>query len=472
MQHFNPARFHGLRRVRAEAPSDPTAIMAEITKAFETFKAEHKAAIAAKADDAVTGQKLDAINATITNLQEALVKATRAEAEAKAAVDKVEAIDRIVATLGKGTGTPIDFKAHASTFLSGKLGLGAHLVRDDEVAAYTAYASMFGGLMKSGEPKFADEKVRAAMSVGSDPDGGYWVPTQQSNAVIRRVFESSDVRRNAAVMSITTDSIAFPTDVNTGTSGGWVSELGTRSDTATPQVGEHQIYVHEQYAQPKASQKLLDMATINVEAWLAEKIADILARTENTAFVTGNGVGKPRGFMSYSATAVTTADASRAWGLIQYIVSGASGGFPTLSGIPSASDVTGLINAIAALKPIYRNGAKWFCSRATEAAIRALVDGNGRHLVGMGDVRDNVRGFNLLGYDIETMEDMAAIGANSFSMAFGNLMVGYQIVDGRGIRILRDPYTEKPYVKFYTTKWTGGDVVNFDAIKYVKFGTS
>jgi len=465
----NPSKTRGILAVRADA-SEPKAILTQLTKAFEDFKAANDERLAGKAD-VVIDTKVDAINASVTDLQVKLEEISKATIDAKAAEDRMTEMEKLMGRIkGGGNGDDgRDVKAEAAIFLSGKQGVEAAKVDAADVEAYAGYTAQFSEFLRRGDRANA---VQAAMSVGSDPDGGYWVPTQMSNDMKTRLFETSAMRSVASVMTITTDSVKFPTDTNTGTSGGWVGEVASRPVTGTPQMGEQTIYVHEQYASPSVTQKLLDMATVNVDAWLQGKITDIMSRTENTAFVTGNGVGQPRGFLDYNGAAVTTADASRAWGVLQYIVTGASADFATLSGIPGASDADPLINTIAATKPEYRGGARWACSRATEAILRKLKDGDGRYIVGMGDVRDNATGFGMFGYSITTMEDMPAVAADSFSLAFGNFNVGYQIVDGRGFRTLRDPFTAKPYVIFYTTKWTGGDVVNFDAIKLVKFGTS
>lgn len=464
----NPRRDRGIVAVRADATGDVPKLIETLNRTFAEFRSANDDRIAAlergKAD-AVLDEKVDRINTAVSDVQ------SRLDAALKAAQERMDALEAAAHALPGGDNSrPVDLRADALAFFSGMQGQPEARVGDADVEAYGAYAKVFAEtFLRRGD---RDNAVQAAMSVGSDPDGGYWVPTQMLNDVKRRIFESSPVRQVADVITITTDSVGMPTDTNDATSGGWVGETESRSDTATPQVGEQTIYVREQYAQPKVTQKLLDMATIDVEAWLSGKIADKLARTENTAFVSGDGVKKPRGFLDYKSAAVTTDDASRAWGVLQYVPVGAAGAFPTYSGISGADDSGALIDTIAKLKPEYRASAIWAMNRATEAAVRKLKDGDGRYLVGMGDLQDGVRGFSLLGYPIVTMEDMPNIGSDSYSIAFGNFRVGYQIVDGRGIRVLRDPYTDKPYVKFYTTKWTGGDVVNFDAIKLVKFAAS
>jgi HK97 family phage major capsid protein len=450
--------------------SEIATLAAELKKTVEDFKAandERVSALEKGKADVLTEEKVDRINTAVNDAQTKLDDAVKA---VNARIDVVESAANRIKAGGDGNKDAIDVRADAAAFLAGKAGMPEVNVGDSDVEAYANYAKAFAKtFLRRGD---RDNAVQAAMSVGSDPDGGYWVPTQMVNDIKTRIFETSPVRQVAGAITITTDSVTFPVDVNDATSGGWVGETAAPTDTATQKVGEQVIYVREQYAQPKVTQKLLDMATVPVEAWLNGKIADKLSRVENTAFVSGTGVNQPRGFLDYKTGAVTTDDSSRAWGILQYVPSGAAGGFPDASGIAGASDPDAFLTLISKLKPAYRAGAIFAMNRATEAAIRKLKDADGRYLVGMGDLRDSATGFSLLGYPIVTMEDMPDLASDSYSVAFGDFGTGYQIVDGRGIRVLRDPYTDKPYVKFYTTKWTGGDVVNFDALKLMKFATS
>jgi len=343
-------------------------------------------------------------------------------------------------------------------------------VRPVDIEAYQAYEKAFGQWVRRADA-VNDPQIRATMQVGSDPDGGYWVPTQKMTEVIARLYETSDMRSISNVISITGDSVEWPNKASQAASGGWVGETTARVATGTPTTGTQTIYAREQYAMPEATQKLLDMSTINVEAWLGGEISEILSLTENTGFVTGNGVASPRGFLDYGAASVVTADATRAWGVLQYIPTGASGAIPNLSGSTIAHDADCFINAIAALKAQYRAGAVWAMNRLVEAEVRKMKDLDGRYLVQMGSVEAGV-GFNLFGFPIRNLEDMPALASNSFSIAFGNFQQGYQIVDGRGLRVLRDPFTNKPYVRFYTTKWTGGDIRSYDALKLIKASAS
>lgn len=443
--------------------------MDELKKLIEEILATHKSFQKANDDriknieagliTAQSSDKIEALNGHITHLQ-----------------GKYDELMKQMVNLEIGGGhgsNKVDrekLALQANQFYARKNGNDNQRVTDNDVEAFQAYCKAFPTWLRQGQNALNDPDIRAAMQVGSDPDGGYWVPTQRMGEVLTRMHDTSEMRQLADVISITGDSVEWMNDANLAASGGWVGETQVRAETATPKVGMQSIYVREQYAQPKVTQKLMDMATIDVEAWLAGKIAEILAITENLAYVSGSGIASPRGFLDYAATAVTTADKTRAWGLLQYVATGASAGFPTVSGLAGATDADALIDITNALHPAYRAGAVWAMNRTTEATLRKFKDADGRYLIGMG-VEGGFTGFNLGGFPIRNLEDMPVIGANSYSVAFGNFK-GYQIVDGRGIRVLRDPYTEKPFVKFYTTKWTGGDIINADMLKLLKFSAS
>ena len=336
---------------------------------------------------------------------------------------------------------------------------------------YRAYNGALSKYIRRGESRLLEDDKRAlafgeakALSVGVQGEGGYWVTPEMSDRIIRRSFETSPMRSIASVVTIGTDAIEFPTDTNDAVTGGWVGEKDARAETATPQIGLIRIPVHEQFANPRATQKLLDDAAFPVEDWLADKIADKLVRDENVAFVTGNGVAKPRGFLDYGADALTTNDSSRAWGILQYTPS------TNASGFAATDPGDDLITLLYKLKAVYRAGASWLMNRATAAEVRKFKDGQGNYLwqtsfqAGQPD--------RLLGYPVVEGEDMPDVAASNFPIAFGNFREGYQIVDRQGVRVLRDPFSAKPFVQFYTTKRAGGDVTDFDAIKLFKIATT
>lgn len=327
----------------------------------------------------------------------------------------------------------------------------------DEFKTYKAATVKY---LRYGPDNLSPDEKRA-MSVGSDPDGGVMVTPDMSGRVVRKLFETSPIRQIAAQQTISTDALEGLRDTDEA-SASWVAETGARSETNTPTLAKWRIPVHEQYAMPAATQTLLDDANINVEQWLADKVADKFARVSNTAFVTGSGVGRPRGFADYGTAA--TVDASRTWGTLEHVATGTSGGYGTA---PNGSDK--LIDLVHKLNANYRQGARWVMNRRTLGTTRQLK-ANSEYiwLPSMTAGQPS----SLLGYPITEADDVADIAANSLSVWFGNYELGYQIVDRIGIRTLRDPYTNKPYVRFYTTMRVGGDVVHFDAIKVLKFSTS
>jgi HK97 family phage major capsid protein len=311
------------------------------------------------------------------------------------------------------------------------------------------------------------EEEAKAITVTGDPSGGYLVPPTRSSRIVKRIRETSPMRSIAAVETIGTDRLIIPVDRGLPTSG-WVGEKASRTETTTPEWGELEIPVHEQYANPAISQNAIDDSQYDVQSWLADKVAEKLSLEENTAFVSGDGVKKPRGFLSY--TTATTTDASRAFGVLQHIATGVSGGWPANTA-SDESRVNKLIDLIAAMKTPYLMGSRWVMSRELLADIRKFRDENGRHYVDFVITNTGLV-FSLFGYPISVFEDMPTKASNSLSVAFGNFSQGYTVVDRQGIRVLVDPFTNKPYVHYYTTKRVGGAVVDSDAIKLLKFATS
>jgi HK97 family phage major capsid protein len=294
-----------------------------------------------------------------------------------------------------------------------------------------------------------------ALSVDIDSDGGYVVFPQYEDIRKTREFESSPIRQVANVMTISTDRLIIPVDQDEATAGGWTGERATPSDTDTPDIKQIEIPVHGQYAQPKATQKILDDAAINIEQWLGNKITDILNRTENTAFISGNGVAKPKGILSYSAWAT---NGTYEFDKIEQINSGAAASF-------TADGVFDLQNS---LKEIYQSNAVFLTKRASFGAIMKLKTGDGEYLFNRMLDKNVGTPFSLLGRPLLFANDMQALGANNLAMAYGDFKAGYQIIDRKGIQVVRDPYTSKPYVIFYATKRVGGAVINFEAIKIQK----
>lgn len=329
---------------------------------------------------------------------------------------------------------------------------------------YDAYKSATQKYLRYGAEMLTAED-RKALQVGVDPDGGYLVTPDLSGRVAKRVFESSPIRQFANVQTVGSDRLEGIEDTDEADSG-WVGETQGRTDTDGGQIGKYEIPVHEIYAQPKATQKLIDDSVVDIEAWLADKVSDRFFRQEAAAFVSGDGILKPRGLLSYPSA--STADSSRAWGTIQYIATGAAANFATASTTVSPADC--LIDTVYALKAAYRAGARWYMNSTTAGVVRKFKNADGDYIW-----RDSLiegQPPTLLGHAVSFAEDMPDVGAGAFPIMFGNLMFGYQIVDRLGVRVLRDPYTDKPYVKFYTTKRVGGALVNSEAMKLLKVAAS
>jgi HK97 family phage major capsid protein len=286
-----------------------------------------------------------------------------------------------------------------------------------------------------------------AMSVDSDEDGGFLVTSAMSSEIVKKVFESSPVRQVASVQTISTDALEILQDLDELESG-WVGETQVRNETQTPKLKKIVIPVHELYAQPKATQKLLDDAAVNVESWLAEKVAEKFARDEATAFVKGDGTAKPMGFLSYPT--------GTGYGQIEQVETAGS------------LAITGddLIELSYSLKEAYKNGAAWMAKRQIIKEFRKFKDLQGRYLWEPG--LNGSTQSTLLGFPIYEANDMGDKVAAGLPVAFGNFRQGYQIVDRIGIRVIRDIFTAKPHVLFYTTKRVGGAVKNFEAIKLLK----
>lgn len=369
---------------------------------------------------------------------------------AKMAQKRVDQLETVLKRSPVGAGSDAEIK-EAKAFAEERKAMGKAIEREH----YTQYKTALHNYIRRNNAGSDIEEIKA-LSAGSDPDGGYWVTPDISGRITQLVYETSPIRQVANVVTIGTDTLEGVAHV--GEAGaGWVTETGARAETDSPTLEQYSIPVHELYAEPRATQRLLDDAMFNVDEWLAQKIAERLARLENAAFVTGNGSGKPKGFLTYAAGTPSAAD----FDVIEQINSGAAGAFA------SSNPGDKLVDLVFSLKAQYRENAVFMMKRSTLAAVRKLKDGDGNYLW-TPDFQMK-QGGTLLGFDVVEAEDMPDIAADSLSIAFGDFNAGYQIVDRQGVRILRDNLTAKPYVKFYTTKRVGGAVTNFDAIKLMKF---
>jgi HK97 family phage major capsid protein len=394
----------------------------DLGRAFETFKDSNDLAAIEKKTrgtvDALLDQKIDRINDELDRLQanvNGMQMAGRRPAMGDATFERLEAIE------------------HKAAF-------------------YDRY-------VRKGLESGLDVLESKALSIGVDADGGFAVPEELDQSIENLLKDISPIRRIANVVQIGTANYKKLVNLS-GAASGWVAETAARTETATPTFAEVVPSLGELYANPAATQQMLDDAYFNVEEFLAEELAQEFGAQEGAAFVDGDGVNKPTGFLQ--ATIATTDDSSRAFGTLQYRASGVDADFPAAD----PSDI--LVDLIYDLRPVYRAGAVFVMNTNLIAEIRKFKDLDGNYLWRPG-LAEGVPA-TLLGYPVVETEDMPDKASDSLSIGFGNFRRGYTITDRTGTRILRDPYSNKPFVHFYATKRTGGGVVNSEAIKLLKFG--
>lgn len=420
---ITPRKPRGIVAVRAEAAGTPTEILAALQKTFEEFKAEHTAELEAlkkNKADVVQSEKVDRINSEVSKLQKSL-----------------DDVNQTLAALRVG---------------------GAGEVTDPAVKEHAqAFNKWFRKGDRAIDANLHDLEVKAALSTDSDPDGGYLVPEEMSDTIDRVVGTVSVMRELATVLPI--GSNTYKKLVNMGGAGsGWVGEKDSRPETATPNLRELIFNTQELYANPATTQGALDDARLDIAAWLANEVAIEFAEQEGAAFISGDGVNKPRGILGYE----TVTNASYSWGKVGFVKSGVAAALT--DGSNNGSDA--LISLYYALKQQYRNGAQWLMADSVMETVRKFKDGDGNYLWSPATASGEIPTF--LGKPVRTDDNMDAVAANKFPIAFGNFQRAYLIVDRFGTRVLRDPYTNKPYVHFYTTKRVGGGIQNFEALKLLK----
>ncbi|HTM77168.1 MAG TPA: phage major capsid protein [Devosia sp.] len=396
--------------IKAGAGGDVAAMFAEFSTAFEEFKRTNDQRLGdiekrGSADGLLEG-KLDRINAVLDGQKSAM--------------------DRALAEKSR-------------PLLDGKSGQG-----DEYKDAFSAY-------VKRGEEK--------ALSVGSNADGGYVVPTETESEITRMLTAVSPIRAIAGVRQVSASVYKRAISL-TGPATGWVGETANRPTTNAQTLAELSYPAMELYAMPAATSAFLDDAAVDVGQWIADEVNAAFAAQETTAFVSGDGVNKPKGFLA----STTVDEVNWSWGNLGYVVTGAAGALPA----SNASDV--LIDLVYALKAGYRQNANWVMNRKTQGSLRKLKDADGNYLWQPAVTADGKARF--MGFELVEAEDMPNIAADALSVAFGDFKRGYLIVDRQGVSVLRDPFSSKPYVLFYTTKRVGGGVSDFDAIKLLKFAAS
>lgn len=412
-------RIRGIQSVRAEA-TDAKALLGELQKTFHDFKAENDkqlAEIKKGVNDPLQAAKVEKINAAVTEMQ-----AQMSELAVKAAAFEMSG----------SNGADKDVEAHKK--------------------AFNAW------FRKGADAGLRDLEVQAKLTTQSDPDGGFVVPSEMEAGIDRVLGTMSAMRSLATVRPIGAASYKKLVNVG-GAASGWVGETQARPETNTPKLVGLEFPAMELYAQPAATQTMLDDASMNIEQWLADEVSIEFAEQEGGAFVSGDGVGKPRGVLSYDMVANT----SYAWGKVGFIKTGAASDFATTA----PADV--LIDLIHSLKRGYRQNGAFLLNDLTVAKIRKFKDGQGNYL--WQPSLQAGAAPTLLGYRAETDDNMPDVGAGAYPILFGDFKRAYLVIDRIGIRVLRDPFTSKPNVLFYTTKRVGGGIQNFEAIKALKISS-
>jgi HK97 family phage major capsid protein len=405
------------------------AAMHEMMAAFEAFKGANDARL----------DEIERKASADTLLEEKVARIDQAVGAAQARLDRVVSEGRRPGIESDGRHPSVPAVGRATSPLHG----------EETKAA-------FDGYLKTGA-SFGLE-LKAGLSTASN-SAGYVVPEQTERAIERRLMAGSPMREIATVRTVGAGVFRKPVST-AGVASGWVAETAARPETDPATLALLEFPSADLYANPAATQSLLDDALIDLDEWLAAEVEDAFAAQETTAFVTGDGVNKPRGFLSYPIVA----DASAVWGEIGAVASGAAGAFA------QNSPTDRLIDLVYAPKAQYRPNGRFVMNRKTVSAVRKFKDADGNYIWQPAQRAGETA--SLLGYRVTEIETMPDIAANSAAIAFGDFQRGYLIVDRAGVRVLRDPYSAKPYVLFYTTKRVGGGVQNFDAIKVMKFSAS
>ena len=399
----------------------------EIHLNFEAFKKAQKEVIQQECKgyvDPLVSSQADRINEAITKAEDAKDVAEKAQSLVKAQRQVEEVIQHGLCKV--------------------------RLSKEDE-----DYRVAFRKFLKSGIERLhhADQEIleihTKKMSSGTDPAGGYFVLPYLDSEITRIVTETSEMRQVASIKTITTDQ--YEKMQSTDLAGAfWADRDEAPVETDTPTYKKLSIKVNKLYAEPQISQDLIDDAYIDIEAELAQNVAESFMVLENRAFIIGDGVAQPKGILDYAA--------GTTWGTIEQIPSGEA----------STLTYNGLIDLVYSLKDAYATRATFLMRRTTVAEVRKLTDLNEQPLWMPGFGSEPA---TLLGFPVRRAADMPAVAPNALAIAFGDFSRGYIIVDRMGTRILRDPYTSKPFVKFYTTKRVGGAVDNYEAIKLQKIST-
>lgn len=396
----------GIQSVRAEGASPEIKALVEgVNRAFEEFKSEHT-------------KQLDAVRAGLPS------------ADITAKVEKIGAdLDSLQKAIDE----------HSVKLAAAQMNGGKQL-KDKE------YTDAFKSHMRKGD-------VQASLSKGTDADGGYLAPVEWDRTVTDKLVLVSPMRAISGSQSISTNGYTKLFNLG-GTASGWVGEAAARPNTNGPTFASLAFTTGELYANPAATQQLLDDALIDLETWLAGEVQTEFARQEGAAFVSGDGTNKPNGILTYLTGGSNAA--THPFGAIGLVNSGAA----------AAITSDGVVDLIYDLPSEFTGNARFIMNRATQGIVRKLKDGQGNYLWQPSYVAGQPA--TLAGFPLTEVPDMPDVAANATPIMFGDFKQGYLVIDRIGVRVLRDPFTNKPFVSFYTTKRVGGGVVNPEPLRAMK----
>lgn len=448
-----------------------TAVLSEIKKLGDNTKAQIfemqsnykklKDAIDATSQDSIKKSEISKLSEDILTRQEEVTKKFTKEQN-----DRMDQVELSVKRMAGASGSYEGGESEAKLFKEAKQFQIDRLVayrklpktgvedKDVNVAEYKEYKKAIQMWFRINEkelPIFSPESYKY-LTVGSDPDGGILVTPAMSASIVERIFEMDPIRQLASAETIGTDALEILEDLGQFNVD-WEGETVPTSQRGTSQFSKKRIPVHIQSARPCATQSQIDDASLNIEQWIAKKVADRFGRAEAAAFVNGNGVNKPRGFLTYTDYTGTKGDGGVTMGQVEQRISGAAAGITTDS----------LITLKYSLVEDFLTRGTWLANRLTVAEIMKLKDGDGQYIWRPGLTEGQPS--TLLGLPFRMSTTMPTIAAGALALALADWREAYQIVDRQGISIQRDPYTLKPFVEFYTRRRVGGDVKNFQAIK-------
>ena len=331
--------------------------------------------------------------------------------------------------------------------------IGSEVFQNNEVK------NAWSSFMRKGDETQLSRIEAKSLSTAVAADGGHIAPPAVQSIIERTLANISPMRRIASVRPTSSGNFRKPVST-TAAAVGWVAETGARAITNTPSLDLISFPTGELYALAAATQTLLEDTAVDIDAWLAAEIAQSFATAESLAFISGDGVNKPKGIMAHTIVA----DNVQSYGNIGYIATGVAGAFAATNPTDKIVDLT------YAPRSPYRANASFMMNRRTLGQVRKFKDSTGNYIWQPSLVAGQPT--TLLGFNVYECEDMPDVAANSHSIAFGDFEKGYLIVDRTDVRVLRDPYSNKPFVLFYVTKRVGGGVQDFDAIKLLKFSVS